>query len=163
MQTELDVYSPETLLAIQEACDAAWAALRKNDPFRNFANDGDLRALLCEKLFALAGESFADWRWKAWPRNACSCDRSPAVLVVVTARRVTSPFLDHRLGQACRADRWTRSASRERPPSSCPVSVSSSRDCFSAGLWPRRPPVVKFVALRFEAEAQRARRHNDSV
>ena len=52
--------SPETLLAIQEACDAAWAALRKNDPFRNFANDGDLRALLCEKLFALAGDGITD-------------------------------------------------------------------------------------------------------
>src|SRR4029079_8759533 len=25
-------------------------------------------------------------------------------------------------------------------PSSCPVSVSFFRDCFSVGLWPRQPP-----------------------
>jgi hypothetical protein len=60
LQTELDVYNPETLVAIQEAFDASWTALRKNDPFRNFANDGDLRALLCEKLFALAGDGVTD-------------------------------------------------------------------------------------------------------
>ena len=28
--------------------------------FRNFAKDGDLRALLCEKLFALAGDGVTD-------------------------------------------------------------------------------------------------------
>ena len=60
LQTELDVYNPETLVAIQEAFDASWTALRKNDPFRNFANDGDLRARLCEKLFALAGDGVTD-------------------------------------------------------------------------------------------------------
>jgi hypothetical protein len=41
LQTELDLYNPETLVAIQQAFDASWTALRKNDPFRNFANDGD--------------------------------------------------------------------------------------------------------------------------
>jgi hypothetical protein len=35
-------------------------ALRKNDPFRNFAKDGEIRALLCEKLFALAGKGVTD-------------------------------------------------------------------------------------------------------
>jgi hypothetical protein len=60
LQTELDVYSPETLVAIHEAFDASWTALRKNEPFRNFAKDGDLRALLCEKLFALAGNGVTD-------------------------------------------------------------------------------------------------------
>ena len=60
LQTELDVYNPETLVAIHEAFDASWTALRKNDPFRNFAKDGDLRALLCEKLFALAGDGVTD-------------------------------------------------------------------------------------------------------
>ena len=60
LQTELDVYNPETLVAIHEAFDASWKALRTNDPSRNFANDGDLRALLCEKLFALAGDGVTD-------------------------------------------------------------------------------------------------------
>ena len=60
LQTEIDVYDPETLVAIQEAFDASWTALRKNDPFRNFAKDGDLRALLCEKRFALAGDGVTD-------------------------------------------------------------------------------------------------------
>jgi hypothetical protein len=60
LQNELDVYRPETLVAIHEAFDASWTALRATDPFRNFANDGDLRALLCEKLFALAGDGVTD-------------------------------------------------------------------------------------------------------
>ena len=60
LQTELDVYNPETLVAIHEAFDASWTALRKNDPFRNFAKDGEIRALLCEKLFALAGDGVTD-------------------------------------------------------------------------------------------------------
>jgi len=33
LQTELDVYNPETLVAIHEAFDASWTELRKNDPF----------------------------------------------------------------------------------------------------------------------------------
>jgi hypothetical protein len=60
LQSELDVYDPETLVAIQEAFDASWTELRQSDPFRNLASDGDLRALLCEKLFALASDGVTD-------------------------------------------------------------------------------------------------------
>jgi len=60
LQTEIDVYNPETLIAIQEAFDASWTALKEHERFRNLAKDGDLRALLCEKLFALAGDGVTD-------------------------------------------------------------------------------------------------------
>ncbi len=60
LQSTLESCSPETLVAVNQAFDTSWTSLKARDPFRDFSKDGDLRALLCEKLFALAGDGVTD-------------------------------------------------------------------------------------------------------
>jgi hypothetical protein len=38
-----DIYDPKTLAVMDQAFAAVWNVLRADDPFRNYANDSELR------------------------------------------------------------------------------------------------------------------------
>ena len=50
----------ETLLALERAVNDALATLKVNDPFRDWAKDGELRTMLAERLFALLARGVTD-------------------------------------------------------------------------------------------------------
>ncbi len=50
----------ETLLALERAVNDAVATLKVNDPFRDWAKDGELRTKLAERLFALLARGVTD-------------------------------------------------------------------------------------------------------
>jgi hypothetical protein len=56
-----DIYDPKTLAAMDQAFAAVWHMLRANDPFRDYANDAELRMAMI-----LSGSEISPWR-------ACFC------------------------------------------------------------------------------------------
>jgi hypothetical protein len=50
-----DLYEPQTLEAVSQAFDSIWNILRADDPFRDYANDRELRTVVGKKLTALGG------------------------------------------------------------------------------------------------------------
>ena len=49
----LEIYDPKTLAVMDKAFHAIWHVLRTNDPFRDYANDGELRIAIGRKLMEL--------------------------------------------------------------------------------------------------------------
>ena len=55
-----DLYEPKTLAAMDQAFAAIWNVLRANDPFRDYANDSELRIAIGQKLLNLAADGVTD-------------------------------------------------------------------------------------------------------
>jgi hypothetical protein len=56
----VDFYDPRTLEAVSQAFDAIWNVLREDDPFRDYAEDGELRTVIRQKLTTLVGHGVTD-------------------------------------------------------------------------------------------------------
>ena len=56
----LDLYEPKTLEAVSQAFDAIWNVLREDDPFREDAEDGELKTVIGQKLTTLVGDGVTD-------------------------------------------------------------------------------------------------------
>jgi hypothetical protein len=54
------IYDPKTLAAMDEAFVAIWKVLRSDDPFRDYANDGELRVAIDHKLMDLVANGVTD-------------------------------------------------------------------------------------------------------
>ena len=48
-----DIYDPKTLAVMDQAFAAIWNVLRADDPFRDYANDSELRIAIGHKLMDL--------------------------------------------------------------------------------------------------------------
>ena len=55
-----DLYEPKTLAAMDQAFAAIWNVLRADDPFRDYANDSELRIAIGQKLLNLAADGVTD-------------------------------------------------------------------------------------------------------
>ena len=49
----LEIYDPKTLAVMDKAFHAIWQILRTNDPFRDYANDSELRIAIGRRLMEL--------------------------------------------------------------------------------------------------------------
>ena len=55
-----DIYDPRTLAAMDQAFAAVWRMLRADDPFRDYANDTELRIAIGKKLLNLVADGVTD-------------------------------------------------------------------------------------------------------
>jgi hypothetical protein len=55
-----DIYDPKTLAVMDQAFAAVWNVLRADDPFRNYANDSELRIAIGQKLLNLVADGVTD-------------------------------------------------------------------------------------------------------
>jgi len=55
-----DIYDPKTLASMDQAFAAVWHMLRANDPFRDYANDSDLRKAIGKNLLNLVADGVTD-------------------------------------------------------------------------------------------------------
>ena len=55
-----DIYDPKTLAVMDQAFVAIWNVLRANDPFRDYANDSELRIAIGHKLMNLVADGVTD-------------------------------------------------------------------------------------------------------
>jgi hypothetical protein len=58
--TRSDIYDPKTLAVMDQAFAAIWIALRADDPFRDYANDSELRLAIGQKLLNLVADGVTD-------------------------------------------------------------------------------------------------------
>ena len=49
----LEIYDPKTLAVMDKAFHAVWQVLKTNDPFRDYANDSELRIAIGHRLMEL--------------------------------------------------------------------------------------------------------------
>ena len=65
-----DIYDPKTLAAMDQAFAAVWHMLRTDKPFRDYANDTQLKMVIGKKLLNLVvdgdGSEISPWK-------ACFC------------------------------------------------------------------------------------------
>ncbi len=54
------IYDPKTLAVMDQAFAAIWNVLRADDPFRDYANDGQLRIAIGRKLLNLVADGVTD-------------------------------------------------------------------------------------------------------
>ena len=54
------IYGPKTLAVMDQAFAAIWVVLRADDPFRNYANDSELRVTIGHKLMDLVADGVID-------------------------------------------------------------------------------------------------------
>jgi len=55
-----DIYEPKTLAMMDQAFAAIWSVLRADDPFRDYANDSELRLAIGQKLLNLVADGVTD-------------------------------------------------------------------------------------------------------
>ena len=55
-----DIYDPKTLAVMDQAFAAIWSVLRADDPFRDYANDSELRLAIGQKLLNLVADGVTD-------------------------------------------------------------------------------------------------------
>jgi hypothetical protein len=55
-----DIYDPKTLSVMDQAFAAIWHVLRVDDPFRDYANDSELRIAIGQKLLNLVADGVTD-------------------------------------------------------------------------------------------------------
>ena len=55
-----DIYDPKTLAVMDQAFAAIWKILRADDPFRDYANDSELRIAIGHKLMNLVADGVTD-------------------------------------------------------------------------------------------------------
>ena len=56
----LDVYDPKTLEVMDQAFAAIWYDVRADDPFRDYANDSELRIAIGKTLLNLVADGVTD-------------------------------------------------------------------------------------------------------
>ncbi len=54
------IYDPKTLAVMDQAFAAIWNVLRADDPFRDYANDSQLRIAIGRKLLNLVADGVTD-------------------------------------------------------------------------------------------------------
>jgi hypothetical protein len=59
---QTDIYEPKTLAMMDQAFAAIWNVLRADDPFRDYANDSELRLAIGQKLLNLVADGVTDPR-----------------------------------------------------------------------------------------------------
>jgi hypothetical protein len=73
----LDFYTPKTLAVMDQAFAAIWKVLRADDPFRDYAKNGELRN--CRR--AKASKPGGRWSDRSWSASAAHCrEPSPRAL-----------------------------------------------------------------------------------
>ena len=55
-----DIYDPKTLAVMDQAFAAIWNVLRADDPFRDYANDSELRLAIGQKLLNFVADGVTD-------------------------------------------------------------------------------------------------------
>ena len=60
LNLQADIYEPRTLAAMDQAFAAIWNVLRADDPFRDYANDTELRIAIGKKLLKLVADGVTD-------------------------------------------------------------------------------------------------------
>ena len=60
----IDFYAPKTLAVMDQAFAAIWNVLKADDPFRDYAKDGELR-IAVGQLRQLTVESLHPGHWRA--------------------------------------------------------------------------------------------------
>ena len=55
-----DIYDPKTLAAMDQAFAAVWRMVRSDDPFRDYANDTELKIAIGKKLLNLVVDGVTD-------------------------------------------------------------------------------------------------------
>jgi len=55
-----DIYDPKTLAVMDQAFAAIWNVLKADDPFRDYAKDGELRIAVGRKLLNLVADGVTD-------------------------------------------------------------------------------------------------------
>jgi len=55
-----DIYDPKTLAVMDQAFAAIWYDVRADDPFRDYANDSELRIAIGKTLLNLVGDGVTD-------------------------------------------------------------------------------------------------------
>jgi hypothetical protein len=55
----INLYAPKTLTMMDQAFAAIWNVLKADDPFRDFAKDGELRIAVGQKLLNLVAGALA--------------------------------------------------------------------------------------------------------
>ena len=55
-----DIYDPTTLAVMDQAFAAIWYDVRADDPFRDYANDSELRIAIGHKLMELVANGVND-------------------------------------------------------------------------------------------------------
>ena len=55
-----DIYDPKTLAVMDQAFAGIWHVLRTDDPFRDYANDSELRIAIGHKLMDLVADGVTD-------------------------------------------------------------------------------------------------------
>jgi hypothetical protein len=58
-----NIYDPKTLAVMDQAFAAIWHVLRTDDPFRDYANDSELRIAIGHKLMDLVADGVTDPSW----------------------------------------------------------------------------------------------------
>ena len=58
----LHIYDPKTLALMDQAFAAIWNVLKADDPFRDYAKDGELRIAVGQKLLNLVADGVTDPR-----------------------------------------------------------------------------------------------------
>ncbi len=55
-----EIYDPKTLAAMDQAFAAVWRMVRSDDPFRDYANDTELKIAIGKKLLNLVVDGVID-------------------------------------------------------------------------------------------------------
>jgi hypothetical protein len=55
-----DIYDPKTLAAMDQAFATVWHMLRADEPFRDYANDTELKKAIGKKLLNLVADGVTD-------------------------------------------------------------------------------------------------------
>jgi hypothetical protein len=56
----MDFYTPKTLAVMDQAFAAIWNVLKADDPFRDYARDGERRIAVEQKLLNLVADGVTD-------------------------------------------------------------------------------------------------------
>jgi hypothetical protein len=73
----IDLYAPKTLAVMDQAFAAIWNVLKADDPFRDYAKDGELRIAVGQKLLNPGGR----WSDRSWSASPAHCrEPSPRAL-----------------------------------------------------------------------------------
>jgi len=56
----MNLYTPKTLAVMDEAFASIWNVLKADDPFRDYAKDGELRIAVGQKLLNLVADGVTD-------------------------------------------------------------------------------------------------------
>ncbi len=54
------IYDPKTLAVMDQAFSAIWSVVRADDPFRDYADDSELRLAIGQKLLNLVANGVTD-------------------------------------------------------------------------------------------------------